>query len=92
MYTLKTGSGFDSAHFLKGYNGKCSNIHGHHWRVEIVVGKIDLNTDEQTRGMVVDFSDLKKDNCNMIVGFQRAGEQVFLIDSDYKKVFSELLT
>jgi 6-pyruvoyltetrahydropterin/6-carboxytetrahydropterin synthase len=61
MYTLKTGSGFDSAHFLKGYNGKCSNIHGHHWRVEIVVGKIDLNTDEQTRGMVVDFSDLKKD-------------------------------
>ena len=37
-------------------------------------------------------SDLKKDNCNMIVGFQRAGEQVVLIDSDYKKVFSELLT
>ena len=37
-------------------------------------------------------SDLKKDNCNMIVGFQRAGEQVILIDSDYKKVFSELLT
>ena len=37
-------------------------------------------------------SALKKDNCNMMVGFQRAGEQVVLIDSDYMKAFSELLT
>ncbi len=61
MYTLKTASGFDSAHFLKGYNGKCSNIHGHHWSVEIIVGSDILNEDEQTRGMIVDFSQLKKD-------------------------------
>ena len=61
MYTLKTGAGFDSAHFLKGYNGKCSNIHGHHWSVEIVVGSESLNTDDRTRGMVVDFAELKKD-------------------------------
>ena len=61
MYTLKTASGFDSAHFLKGYNGKCSNIHGHHWSVEIIVGSDVLNEDEQTRGMIVDFSQLKKD-------------------------------
>lgn len=61
MYTLKTGAGFDSAHFLKGYDGKCSNIHGHHWSVEIIVGSDNLNTDEQTRGMVVDFSKLKSD-------------------------------
>lgn len=61
MYTLKTRSGFDSAHFLKGYDGKCSNIHGHHWSVEIIVGSDVLSSDEQTRGMVVDFSELKKD-------------------------------
>ncbi|MBQ8912992.1 MAG: 6-carboxytetrahydropterin synthase QueD [Lachnospiraceae bacterium] len=61
MYTLKTRSGFDSAHFLKGYDGKCSNIHGHHWSVEIVVGSDSLSEDEQIRGMVVDFSELKKD-------------------------------
>lgn len=61
MYTLKTGAGFDSAHFLKGYDGKCSNIHGHHWSVEIVVGSDSLNNDAQTRGMVVDFAELKKD-------------------------------
>ena len=61
MYTLKTRSGCDSAHFLKGYDGKCSNIHGHHWSVEIIVGSDVLSSDEQTRGMVVDFSELKKD-------------------------------
>ena len=34
MYRLKTSAAFDSAHFLKGYNGKCANIHGHHWVIE----------------------------------------------------------
>ena len=35
MYYLKTESSFDSAHFLKGYNGKCRNLHGHRWRVVV---------------------------------------------------------
>ena len=35
MYQLKTEADFDSAHFLSGYTGKCSNIHGHRWHVEI---------------------------------------------------------
>ena len=34
MYQLKTEADFDSAHFLSGYTGKCSNIHGHRWHVE----------------------------------------------------------
>ena len=61
MYTLKTGAGFDSAHFLKGYDGKCSNIPGHHWSVEVIVGSNELSNDNQTRGMVVDFAELKRD-------------------------------
>ena len=28
MYILKTEASFDSAHFLSGYDGKCSNLHG----------------------------------------------------------------
>ena len=61
MYTLKTGASFDSAHFLKGYEGKCSNIHGHRWTVEIEVAREQLDTDGQCRGMIVDFSTLKSD-------------------------------
>ena len=61
MYKLKTKVSFDSAHFLKDYDGKCSNIHGHRWTVEIEVGAETLESDTQNRGMVIDFSNLKKD-------------------------------
>ena len=59
MYFLSTESSFDAAHFLKDYEGKCSNIHGHRWRVKAeIMGRV-LSEDIQTRGMLVDFGDLK---------------------------------
>ena len=61
MYILKTECSFDSAHFLAGYVGKCSNIHGHRWKVEIQVESERLCEDIQNRGMVVDFKKLKND-------------------------------
>ncbi|MDD6401039.1 MAG: 6-carboxytetrahydropterin synthase QueD [Lachnospiraceae bacterium] len=61
MYTLTTNASFDSAHFLLGYEGKCSNIHGHRWKVEIEVGKSSLEEAGQNRGMIIDFSDFKQD-------------------------------
>ncbi len=61
MYTLKTSAAFDSAHFLKGYNGKCANIHGHRWTVEVCAGSRDLIADGEKRGMVIDFGDLKRE-------------------------------
>lgn len=60
MYYLETEEHFDAAHFLKGYAGKCSNLHGHRWRVVAQVCADALATDAQTRGMVMDFGDLKK--------------------------------
>ncbi len=59
MYSLKTEHSFDSAHFLSGYNGKCSNIHGHRWRVVIEVYGENVDESGQTRGMIVDFGTLK---------------------------------
>lgn len=61
MYILTTKAEFDSAHFLTGYEGKCSNIHGHRWKVVIEVADEKLSEQGQTRGMLVDFSKLKKD-------------------------------
>ena len=61
MYILKTEHSFDAAHFLYGYDGKCSNIHGHRWRVVLEVCTEDLQEDGQNRGMYVDFGDLKRD-------------------------------
>jgi len=56
MYDLKVLSGFSSAHALRGYNGKCENIHGHNWRVELIVSSDVLNE----IGLVIDFKLLKK--------------------------------
>lgn len=61
MYYLKTEQSFDAAHFLKGYEGVCKNLHGHRWRVIIKVQSVSLHTDQQVRGMIVDFTQLKKD-------------------------------
>lgn len=47
---------FAAAHFLPGYKGKCANMHGHTWEVEVTVeGPVDPET-----GMVIDFVALKE--------------------------------
>ena len=61
MYIIKTEQSFDSAHFLSGYDGKCSNLHGHRWRVVAEVCDEQLQREGQLRGMVTDFGDIKKD-------------------------------
>ena len=53
MYYLKTSAAFDSAHFLKGYEGKCANIHGHRWTIEVSIKGGDLQDDGTKRGMLI---------------------------------------
>ncbi len=61
MYNIATEASFDAAHFLKNYEGKCSNIHGHRWRVVIGTGAESLQENVHLEGMVTDFRDLKSD-------------------------------
>lgn len=56
MYKLKIITDFDAAHQLRGYKGKCENIHGHNWKVEVEV--ISETLDEI--GIAIDFKELKK--------------------------------
>jgi 6-pyruvoyltetrahydropterin/6-carboxytetrahydropterin synthase len=49
-------SQFSAAHQLRGYKGKCENLHGHNWRVQVVVNAEKLNE----IGLVIDFYELKK--------------------------------
>lgn len=60
MYRLKVKAAFDSAHFLSGYNGKCANIHGHRWTVEVEIKGDGLQQTGEKKGMLIDFGDLKK--------------------------------
>jgi len=56
MYKIEVFSNFSSAHKLRGYKGKCENIHGHNWKVGAAVSSAELNK----IGVVVDFKDVKK--------------------------------
>jgi 6-pyruvoyltetrahydropterin/6-carboxytetrahydropterin synthase len=55
MYNIKVEAHFSSAHNLRGYKGKCENLHGHNWKVEVVVAGDSLDK----AGMVLDFKYLK---------------------------------
>ncbi|HNR90591.1 MAG TPA: 6-carboxytetrahydropterin synthase QueD [Spirochaetota bacterium] len=55
MYILTIEETFASAHQLRGYRGKCENLHGHNWRVVMSVQGETLNA----IGLLVDFHDLK---------------------------------
>jgi 6-pyruvoyltetrahydropterin/6-carboxytetrahydropterin synthase len=47
---------FDASHRLLHYEGKCRNLHGHRWRVEVwLAGEIDGKT-----GILVDFNVIKE--------------------------------
>lgn len=61
MYSISVEESFDSAHFLAGYIGKCSHIHGHRWRLVVEVQAKELQKDGQCAGMVMDFTQLKQD-------------------------------
>lgn len=55
MYELMIETGFSSAHQLRGYQGKCENIHGHNWRVQVYVTAETLNDID----IAIDFHELK---------------------------------
>jgi len=62
MYSIKIESYFSAAHFLRGYKGKCEELHGHNWKVEVGVEAKKLNK----IGMLLDFHDLKT-KLNMVL-------------------------
>ncbi len=52
---------FEMAHALWNYNGKCKNIHGHSYILQVTVIGEPISDENSTKyGMVIDFGDLKK--------------------------------
>jgi 6-pyruvoyltetrahydropterin/6-carboxytetrahydropterin synthase len=88
MYSITTEASFDAAHFLKNYNGKCKNIHGHRWRIIVEVQSENLKTDMQEYGMITDFGDLKSDLKELADKF----DHTFIYERDsLKKELVEML-
>jgi 6-pyruvoyltetrahydropterin/6-carboxytetrahydropterin synthase len=55
MYEIIVEQHFEAAHYLRGYKGKCENVHGHRYAIKVRLKATNLNK----IGLVYDFSDIK---------------------------------
>lgn len=56
MYELKVITQFAAAHQLRNYTGKCESLHGHNWKVEVILKGEKLNN----TGLLIDFKEVKE--------------------------------
>lgn len=56
LFEVKVICDFAAAHLLRNFRGKCEHLHGHNWKVEVVVRGYRLNESE----ILLDFGELKQ--------------------------------
>jgi 6-pyruvoyltetrahydropterin/6-carboxytetrahydropterin synthase len=56
MFQVSVEETFSSGHALRGYKGKCENVHGHNYRVQVTLAGPQLDS----IGLLVDFTELKR--------------------------------
>lgn len=56
MFEISAEQTFAAGHALRGYKGKCENVHGHNYRVRVTLEGERLNP----IGLLYDFVDLKR--------------------------------
>ncbi|MGC9329595.1 MAG: 6-carboxytetrahydropterin synthase QueD, partial [Candidatus Hinthialibacter sp.] len=54
MYEVCVNREFSAAHFLRDYQGKCAELHGHNWKVEVCFRSPNLTEN----GIMIDFLDI----------------------------------
>ncbi len=55
MFEISVEYSFAAGHALRGYKGKCENIHGHNYKVQVSVAGDQLNP----TGLLMDFVELR---------------------------------
>lgn len=56
MFEVSVEYTFAAGHALRGYKGKCENVHGHNYKVQLIVGGEQLDA----TGLLVDFVEVRK--------------------------------
>ena len=55
MFEISVEYTFAAGHALRGYKGKCENVHGHNYKVQVMVGGDQLDS----TGLLLDFVELR---------------------------------
>ena len=72
MFEVSVDETFSAGHALRGYKGKCENVHGHNYKVRIVLEGSQLDS----IGLLFDFTHLKRVIREIVAGV----DHVFLND------------
>ena len=56
MFEVSVEETFAAGHALRGYRGKCENVHGHNYRVQLTLEGAELDA----IGLLVDFVEVKR--------------------------------
>jgi len=56
MFELKVIADFAAAHRLRNFRGNCEKLHGHNWKVEVILSGDKLNE----AGLLIDFREVKE--------------------------------
>jgi 6-pyruvoyltetrahydropterin/6-carboxytetrahydropterin synthase len=78
MFQVSVEETFSSGHALRGYRGKCENVHGHNYRVQVTLTGPQLDR----IGLLVDFTELKR----VVRGIIAVLDHQFLNDLDAFKI------
>ncbi|MGR3806698.1 preQ(0) biosynthesis protein QueD [Pasteurella testudinis DSM 23072] len=89
MFKISKEFSFDMAHMLDGHDGKCKNLHGHTYKLQVELCA-PLLTDAAKCGMVMDYSDLKSVVDDLIL---KPMDHAFIYDqhSEKERKVAELL-
>jgi 6-pyruvoyltetrahydropterin/6-carboxytetrahydropterin synthase len=80
---------FDAAHRIMKHKGKCYNLHGHTYKLQVFLSSEDLNLDD----MIIDFGDIKTviknyldDNLDHATILNREDKELydFVVRQDYQ--------
>jgi 6-pyruvoyltetrahydropterin/6-carboxytetrahydropterin synthase len=64
MFQVSVDETFSAGHALRGYKGKCENVHGHNYRVRIILEGPGLDH----IGLLYDFTQLKRVIRHIVAG------------------------
>ena len=56
MFQVSVDESFSAGHALRGYKGKCENVHGHNYKVRVTLEGPELDS----IGLLYDFTHLKR--------------------------------
>ena len=82
MFEIEIDRTFSAAHQLRGYNGDCCKLHGHNYKVTVVV----RSPEQDEIGIALDFKKLKSELDSLLAVYDHSN----LSETIYRKISEKM--